>query len=295
MKWSSLLILSATSLWSQTSSGLVALQIGSSGRATAMAEAATAITVDASAPFWNPAGVAGIGKRQAMVTHNEWIQGINHEALSLIQPAGWGSWGLHAMLTSVDGIEQRNTATEEPLSTFSAHTVAIGVTLGRKISERLAAGVNLRYVHEKIYIESGSGYAADLGLLYSSPVKGLDVGLSVQNLGSTTVLEHEKLDLPETVRVGAGYLLPLGQGPVRALLAVDYVNVLDKDSYVNAGVEIWPLSMLAMRAGYASNHSNRDFGMGFGLVFKDLNLDYAYVPFKQGLGNTHQFSAVFSL
>jgi len=295
MKWMSLLLLSATSLWSQTSSGLVALQIGSSGRATAMAEAATAVTVDASAPFWNPAGAAGMSKRQAMVTHNEWIQGINHEALSLIQPAGWGAWGAHAMLTGVDGIEQRNTATEEPLSTFSAHTVAVGLTLARKISERMAAGVNLRYVHEKIYIESGSGYAADLGLLYSSPVKGLDLGLSVQNLGSTTALDQEKLDLPETIRVGAGYLLPLGPGPVRALLAVDYINVLDKDSYMNAGVEIWPMSMLAMRAGYASNHSNRDLSMGFGMAFKDLVLDYAFVPFKQGLGNTHQFSIAFSL
>jgi long-subunit fatty acid transport protein len=295
MKWMNVLLLAATALWSQTSSGLTALQIGSSGRATAMAEAATAVSHDASAPFWNPSGLAWLEKRQVHFTHNEWIQGINHEAVSFARPGRSLSWGLHAMLTSVNDIEQRNTATEEPLSTFSAHTIAVGFTLARKMTERLSVGVNLRYLYEKIYVESADGYAADLGIQYRTPISGLEVGATVQNFGTTTPLHQEKMNLPETMRLGAGYTLPLGEGPLTVLLAVDYVNIFDKNSYVNAGIEIRPLTMLAMRSGYASNHSNRDFSMGFGLLLKNLTLDYAYVPFKQGLGNTHQFSVTIDL
>jgi hypothetical protein len=79
------------------------------------------------------------------------------------------------------------------------------------------------------------------------------------------------------------------------LLALDYVHVFDRDGYINAGVEVWPMAVFALRTGYTANHSNRDWSMGFGLVIKSLFLDYAFVPFKQGLGNTHQFSVTFDL
>jgi long-subunit fatty acid transport protein len=280
---------------SQAGSGLAALQIGSSSRATAMAEAAVAVDHGAGAPFWNPAALAWLNHRQAHFTHNEWYQGINHEALSLTLPGQNWSWGVHTLLTSVDGIEQRNTATEEPLSTFSAHTVAFGLTVARRLGEQLSVGLNVRYLYEKIYVESASGYTVDIGLQYHTTLDGLTVAAAVQNLGMTTALDEEKINLPETIRIGASYRLPLGDSPLQTLLAADYVTVLDKDSYLNAGVEIRPLSLLALRAGYAANHSNRDFSMGFGLFLKSWLLDYAYVPFKQGLGNTHQFSITVDL
>ena len=295
MKGIAVVLMLATALWSQTGSGLSALQIGSSGRATAMAEAATAVARAADAPFWNPAGLALLTRQQVHLTHNEWIQGINHEALSYARPAGTWTWGIHAMLTSVDDIELRTIASEEPLSTFSSHTVVAGVTLARRIGERISFGVNLHYLHEKIYIESAEGFAADLGVRFRTPFRGLDLGAAVQNLGSTSALYQEKINLPETMRLGVAYTVPLGEGPIHALLAADYVNVFDKDGYFNIGLEIWPQSQLAMRAGYAANHSNRDFSMGFGINLKSALLDYAYVPFKQGLGNTHQISITLDL
>ncbi len=276
-------------------SGLAALQIGSSSRATAMAEAAVAVDQGSAAPFWNPSALTWLHHRQAHFTHNEWYQGITHEALSLAMPGQTWSWGLHALLTSVDGIEQRETATEEPLSTFSAHTVGFGFTVSRKLGEQVSVGVNLRYLYEKIYIESANGYAADIGVQFRTAADRLTLAAVVQNLGSTTALDKEKLNLPETIRIGASYCLSLGDSPLQALLAADYVKILDKDSYLNAGVEVRPLSLLALRAGYAANHSNRDFSTGFGVHLKTWQLDYAYVPFKQGLGNTHQFSITVDL
>jgi len=296
MKRTVLVILcSVFAAWAQGGSGLTALQIGSSARATAMAEAYTALAQDASAPLWNPAGMAGMNKRQLHITHNEWIQGINHEALSLAGPGRWFSWGVHATLTNVGDIEQRTTATEEPLDTFSAHTFSLGLALAKKVTEQVHVGVNFKYLFEKIYVETANGYAADLGLYYRSPIRGLAGAVVMQNLGAMSALYREKSDLPQTVRLGLAYLLPLSSQSHRLQLAADYVQVLEQESYVNLGVEMWPLSALALRSGYASNHSNRDWTMGFGLSVKTLQLDYAYVPFKQSLGNTHQFSLTFNL
>jgi hypothetical protein len=289
------MLLIVISAWAQGGSGLTALQIGSSARATAMAEAYTAVAQDASAPLWNPAGMAWMSKRQLHLTHNEWIQGINHEATSLAGPGRWLAWGVHASLTNVGDIEQRTSASEEPLSTFSAHTFSIGLALARKVTEQVSVGLNVNYLYEKIYVESANGYAVDLGLYYVTPIRGLSAAAVVQNIGAMSALYREKSDLPETARLGVAYLLPLGMQNHNVQLAADFVQIIDQESYVNVGVEMWPLAMLALRTGYASNHSNRDWTMGFGLSVKNLLLDYAYVPFKQSLGNTHQFSLTFNL
>jgi hypothetical protein len=289
------MLLIAISAWAQGGSGLTALQIGSSARATAMAEAYTAVAQDASAPLWNPAGMAWMSKRQLHLTHNEWVQGINHEATSLAGPGRWLAWGVHASLTNVGDIEQRTSASEEPLSTFSAHTFSIGLALARKVTEQVSVGLNVNYLYEKIYAESANGYAVDLGLYYVTPVRGLSAAAVLQNFGAMSALYREKTDLPKTARLGVAYLLPLGMQNHNVQLAADFVQLIDQESYVNVGVEMWPLAMLALRTGYASNHSNRDWTMGFGLAVKNLMLDYAYVPFKQSLGNTHQFSLTFNL
>jgi hypothetical protein len=289
------LVCSALAAWAQGGSGLTALQIGSSARATAMAEAYSAVAQDASAPLWNPAGMARMSKRQLHLTHNEWIQGINHEATSLAGPGRWCAWGLYSSLTSVGDIEQRTSATEEPLATFSAHTFSIGLALARKVTDQVGVGLSVKYLYEKIYVESANGYAVDVGLYYLTPIRGLTTAAVMQNFGAMSALYREKTDLPKTMRLGVAYLLPLATENHTVQVAADYVQVFDQESYVNVGVEMWPLTVLALRTGYASNHSNRDWTMGFGLSIKNLLLDYAYVPFKQSLGNTHQFSLTFNL
>ena len=60
-------------------SGLSFLKIGVGGRATGMAEAFTAVTDDASATYWNPAGLMHASRNQLSLTHNEWFEDIRSE------------------------------------------------------------------------------------------------------------------------------------------------------------------------------------------------------------------------
>jgi long-subunit fatty acid transport protein len=52
--------------------GLPFLKIGV-GRCTGMGEAFVAVADDATAAFWNPAGLALVQKRQALVNHIDWV------------------------------------------------------------------------------------------------------------------------------------------------------------------------------------------------------------------------------
>ena len=73
MKRIILLFIICTSLaFAQTGAtvGLSYLKIGVDARAAAMGEAYTSVTKDASATFWNPAGLAGSDKNSIVLMHN---------------------------------------------------------------------------------------------------------------------------------------------------------------------------------------------------------------------------------
>lgn len=279
-----------TAALAQWESGLAVLQIGAGARAAAMGEAFTAVGGDASAPFNNPAGAATLERRQAHFSHNDWIEDVSHDAAAVLFSGGRLSYGLHAIVLSVPGIEQRDGPTAEPSSTFSAHDIVLGLTLARQFGTNLALGLNLRYLNEKIYIESASGFSVDLGLRYRTPVAGLAAGVLVQHLGATDELVTEKITLPRTLRAGFSYALPLGRESGPWLVNAEVVTIRGQKSHLHTGVEVWPLEVLALRAGYMTGYATRDLSAGFGLSLGRGAFDYAFVPFQEELGQAHRLS-----
>ena len=55
------------------------LKIGVGARASAMGEAFVSVANDASALYWNPAGVVQAKQNQLIISHNNWVADINHE------------------------------------------------------------------------------------------------------------------------------------------------------------------------------------------------------------------------
>jgi len=60
------------------------LKIGVGGRASAMGDAFVAVANDASALYWNPAGLSQFTQNQVMFSHNKWVVDINHDFLGLV-------------------------------------------------------------------------------------------------------------------------------------------------------------------------------------------------------------------
>lgn len=283
-------LLLTTTLFAAGETGLAVLKVGVGARATAMGEAFTALSDDASGLYWNPAGSAWITHRQAHFSHNSWIQGINHNVASLSFPTKIGSFGFGLLLNNVDGFERRTIASEEPTGTFSAHDFSFALNYARKLNEKISVGANFKFFNEKIYVEDASGYMVDLGARYLTPVSGLVVAGAVQNLGFTTEMLEEKIRLPQTFRLGAAYSLPFAALKNKALLAADYVQIFDDASHVNVGVEVLPVEVISLRSGYQTGFEDKGLSAGFGLHINWLDIDYAYVPFGRDLGDSHRFS-----
>ncbi|MBN1999722.1 PorV/PorQ family protein [candidate division KSB1 bacterium] len=270
--------------------GFAVLKIGAGARATAMGEAFTALSDDAAGVFWNPAGSIWMESRQVHITYNKWIQGVQNNIASLVFPLRKSAIGIGLVLNNVSDIERRTHATEEPLGTFSSHDFSLSLNYARFILPNFSLGFNLKYLNEKIYVESASGIALDMGCKYQLPVDNLFVAAAVQNLGSTNDLKSEQIDLPALLRAGVVYSIPLPLGDGLFHLAGDVVMIFNEESHVNMGLEILPFSVLAIRAGFLSGYEEKSLSTGFGINIGDFCLDYAYVPFERNLGNAHRFS-----
>jgi hypothetical protein len=198
-----------------------------------------------------------------------------------------GTMGAGAMLNNVTGIERRVFATEEPIGTFSAHDFMFLLNFSRKVSENISFGLNAKFLHEKIYIESASGLAFDFGCRYLLHASGVFLAASLQNIGYTTEMVRQRVNLPETARLGASYTLPLS---LSWHIAADVVKFLDEAIHVNIGTEVWPIPELAIRAGYQTGYEEKGLSAGFGLKMGWFSIDYAYVPFQRDLGESQRFS-----
>src|SRR4051812_8903200 len=82
-----LLTLSSQSFAAGTTSAAF-LRLGFGARATAMGDAFTARPDDASATYWNPAGLSLLPSRELLAEHDLHVQDINVDRLAFVQPLG---------------------------------------------------------------------------------------------------------------------------------------------------------------------------------------------------------------
>ncbi|MDZ7268468.1 MAG: PorV/PorQ family protein [candidate division KSB1 bacterium] len=276
-------------------SGLAFLKIGVGGRAAALGEAYVALAQDATAIYWNPAGLAQAQGTQLAFCHLEWLQSINHDFYAVSFAGFDGVLGLGLTMQSVPGIEMRDRPTAEPIGTFDGRDLALALAYGRKHGAALSWGLAAKYLYEKIYLHSASGFAVDFGAAWQKPGSPVRVAASVQNLGSMGAPARENIALPALLRAGAAWQLPSASGTPAFALTFENVMLFKGGHAVNAGMEYWPLPGLAARAGYQLGRENRGLAAGFGATRGRFTLDYGYLPFDQGLGATHRFALLARL
>lgn len=273
--------------------GLSYLKIGVDARAAAMGEAYTSVSDDASATFWNPAGLAGSGKNSIVLMHNSWLQDINHEFAAIQFVNGEHNIAVSLNMMSVTGIELRDdTASENPIGETQALNTYLGISYATHILGDWQIGLQAKYLYEKYYLFTADGFAIDVGLKKENILPEVSWGIVIQNLGKMSALKEEATRLPLLLRTGLDYALPLHIFDNKPLLAADFITVFDDITIVNLGTEVPLGNFVDARFGYVFGRDSQGITAGFGLKYGAFNIAYAFVPYSFDLGNSHRFSLV---
>lgn len=262
------------------------LSWGAGARSLGMGKAFVAVADDASATYWNPAGLARIARPETVGLHTQLFAGTMYDFASYVHPTiDWGTFGTSVTSLYLGGFEVRD-INNEKIDTFFDSQLALGLSFGREIIENLAFGVNLKYFNHIIYDYYTGNVILDLGLLWTPPwwrLKYLTLGLNAHNLISMKIGDtHDKL--PRVIRMGLSYRLlqdrlTLGFDADKALAA-------GTTTYFNwhGGVEYWLIKYVALRLGLDSQETTA----GLGVRFLDYEVDYAFA--LQELGYSHRIS-----
>jgi hypothetical protein len=255
-----------------------------------MGGAFTAVSGDAAAVFWNPAGLARVAWRELFAGGAEWFAGMHQAAVAYVEPLpsfGCAAVGLTYLgsgpITAVD--DQGGFEGE-----FEASDLSLSVGAGKVLFPGLSLGLVGKVVTQSIAGEHGSAPTVSGGVLYQA-TRGVSVACSFNDLGrGMAVGGGQRSPLPWTGTVGIA-----GRFPDRALLAAcDLTYRRDLDPVVCAGVEWTGLGPVALRGGYrldgGQGASALSAGLGFSyLSHQDYLIDYAFNQ-RSDLGALHFLS-----
>jgi hypothetical protein len=269
--------------------GAAFLKIGV-GRSTAMGDAFVAIADDASAAYFNPAGLARVN-RQVQLNHVEWIADVSHENLTIVLPmTSFGTVAFNVTALAMGDMEQTtidnpSTRLREDEGTglfFGASDMAFAVSYARIITDKLSFGVTAKAVQQTIWDMSASAFGFDVGLFYNTGFKSLRIGAAVTNYGTQLTFTGRQLDynffwpdsgpsqmqgsykttpvsLPTSFRFGIAYdiieAMDLAKDS-RLTAALDITHPSDINETVNFGLEYGLANMFFLRGGYILNADN---------------------------------------
>ena len=280
------------------------LQLGVGARALTMGQAYTAVADDATAVYWNPAGMTQIQKRSATVMHTAYIASSFFDYGAYAQNLGkYGTVGMGYQYFSAGSITQTD-ASATSIGTFSpydfAATLAYAYALGDSAPALLngySLGVGLKFINASI-VSSAQSEALDAGVLSRPYLDGkLRLAFDMSNMGPALKFDQVSESLPMTFKAGSSYkirpnwlasldvVMPRGGGPTLGM-GTEY-QVVTSGPWRFAGRAGFNSATISDISGF----SGVSFGVGFG--YRGASLDYGFVPFG-GLGQAQIVSLSYN-
>lgn len=298
------------------------LKVGVGARGVAMGESFVAVANDASALFWNPAGLVELKQNQVIASHTAYVVDISHEFFGVTYSLGdYDAVGLSFAALHME--DMQITTETQPFGTgryFSFGDIAIGATYARKMTDQFSFGVTLRYAEETLDVLKMRGLMVDLGTLYWTGLGSTRFAVTISNFGSdveptgtvslsngTTASSFQAFSLPTIFKLGFA-LEPYEDDDMRVTTSLQLNHPNDNAEHFRLGLEYSWRNTLFLRGGVKRTIGQPLFGedetsledVTFGAgVAVDLagvsrvNADYAFARFNE-LGSVHRFSLSFT-
>ncbi len=276
------------------------LNLPMGARAAAMGGAYSAVSDEASAVYWNPAGLVQIPKLSAVFMRAQYLDSISYQYVAYAQRLSYDSVLAASILMTDIGTITQTDINNNDLGDFAPRDQVFTLAYSKAILEfsdkdmDVSIGVSAKYIKSRI-IESADTFAGDLGIMtYNFSDIPYRLAVTVTNMGGGLRYDQESNPLPLALKLGASI------NPFRnMLLSTDVVFPKQNKPNILLGTELATapneLTRLCVRAGLNLQQMSdgiSGFSMGVGATLHFFSLDYAFVPMGE-LGSTHRISLTF--
>jgi len=263
------------------------LEIGPGARSLGMGSAFVSVADDASALYWNPAGIVYVSRPEVQTYYSPWLVETQfYYNTAVIPMGGFGNLGISFTAVTMDEMMVRTVQDPEPNKygqKFDAGNISMGIAYAKKLTDRFSFGFQTKFIQESIWQMKAQGIAVDIGTLFITK-KNLRIGMSVSNFGGKMGMEgintlvdidvdeniygnNDRIDghldaakwpLPLMFRFGLSREFVLNPN-MKYLVAVDAIHPNNNPEYLNVGVEYSAMDMVFLRLGQSHTLYQQNF------------------------------------
>jgi hypothetical protein len=305
-----------------SSAPFLGISVGPKG--IALGGAFVAMANDASALYYNPGAISQPGYSQVLVSHTDWLVDTKFDWVGVMLNLGDGS-AVGVSVTQLDYGEEIVTTDLNQMGgdeTWTATDIAVGISYARNLTDKFSIGGTAKYIQQRIWNESASTMAADVGLKYVTDFNGLTIGMSISNFGGdmrldgkdlyrnydaepynngnngtiVTALKTDEFPLPLLFRAGIS-IDAVKNEELRFTVAADALRPSDSDEILNVGGELAWRDIVFLRGGLKSlflTDREESFTVGGGAKYEltganVVSFDFSHLEFGK-FGGIQTFS-----
>ncbi len=194
-----------------TSMNFLEIDIGGAG--SSLGGAYVSVADDATACFWNPAGLTGSQKNNLVFVYEPWLLDMEHYFIATASKVGsFGHIGLS--LNYMNYGDEEVTTVTFPDGTgefYSSNEYSLSISYAKRIVDWFSFGSSLKYLSSNIWHLNASAAAIDLGVLINTKFfakggdrnTGMRIGMSISNFGNQ--VKYDGIDLLNSIDISEDY------------------------------------------------------------------------------------------
>ena len=226
------------------------------------------------------------------ISRGIWLGDVTLTHLGYTQPAKGKTFHFNAKYSGLSDLEFRDAVpVDDALSTFSSYGVSMngGFSVQR---EKQKFGISFSYIFMGLYTETTSGFGLNLGYARDI-VKGMKLGISIQNLGIMSKLSEDVPSLP-TRMIG---------GVSKQIIFNDYRNTIycsgEWNQLATTGKfhfgNNFRWDRISLMGGFSASENVVESSAGFGINLGQYEITYGIQFGSQNLGTPQILTFQFRL
>lgn len=267
--------------------GFQILELNSSPAMSGMGDTGAFVTNDALNFMNNPTAGLFNSSRLITVSQNFWLADTDIISGGYSMNKRKYHWGYAFKYLNYGTLDERD-ETGAIIGEFSPMDFVGTLNYGIRFGATHFFGLNANILYEKISTASAYGFSSDFGYVWSTPIKDMKLYTAVKNLGKTSNMDKEDINLPINFELG------ITQEFISRYydLAFDIKShkSQDTDFAHNFGVQLKTFEILYLRTGFKVNNDTNDLSFGVGIDYDSFNVDYAYQQMTNGFDDVHKIS-----